>query len=187
MTSTNDTNNVKIVVFMLTIFLLAFINMTYIRTPGNNNQFEPHQSNQTDKYGDQNQSNKTSYPNHHMLRSIKPNLFAGSGLMTYTRGIFHKGYVNVNCTTYDDCHNLLCDYLGLPILRILVKPISFAGDCNKLNITDTKLMSSEYDVYVNSKYNATYDTTTVSEASVLLCDLGKDVNVTEIVYYIYSC
>lgn len=107
-------------------------------------------------------------------------LFAGNGLQTYAYEILHDRVINVNCTTYDDCYEVLCEYSFLPIYMVTVKPNKWNGNCNSLNMADNRLLSAEFDVGKNQ-----YNTKTISEASVLLCKLN---NVTNLIYYfIYDC
>lgn len=111
-------------------------------------------------------------------------LFAGNGLQTFAHTILHDRIINTNCTTYDDCYNLLCSYIVQPVYLVIIKSNYWSGNCYGLNMNDDRLLDVEFDVY-NGNVNETYYTKTLSEASYLLCKLNN--NTKQIQYYIFNC
>ena len=113
---------------------------------------------------------------------ISGQLFAGNGLNmnVYTQ---NNGILVMNCSTYDDCYNLLCtptfpgDYL-----QTLV-PNAWVGDCNKLFKEDGRDVDSEIDAFSGYKLDNWYITSNLSGISILLCTLGQNCNITSIEYY----
>jgi hypothetical protein len=105
-------------------------------------------------------------------------LFAGAGLTIYTYTQYN-GILETNCTTYDDCYDILCtptlpnDYLTT------LKPNYWPGTCTKLNNTDNRLLNAQ--LYIKTTpYRIYY----VSQLSIFLCN---NCNATKIVYYGISC
>lgn len=112
-------------------------------------------------------------------------LFAGAGLQTFAHTIF-SGIVEMNCTTNDDCYELLCDYQFQPLYYVDIRPNNWNGNCSELGPNDSTL-SAEFDVFIGNKLITAYITSTLSEASIRLCLLSKNTSITEIQYYGYSC
>lgn len=111
-------------------------------------------------------------------------LFAGNGLQTFAHTILHDRIINTNCTTYDDCYNLLCSYIVQPVYLVIIKSNYWSGNCYGLNMNDDRLLDVEFDVY-NGNINETYYTKTLSEASYLLCKLNNTIK--QIQYFIFNC
>lgn len=114
----------------------------------------------------------------------KSNLFAGNGLKvnTYT---MYNGIIQFNCTTYNDCYNLLCMPMMPDDYLITIKPNYWNGNCSTLNNNTTPLIS-QINTYTNNQYNS-YNTSTLSDMSKLLCILNKNTNITRIEYYGFGC
>ncbi len=108
--------------------------------------------------------------------------FAGNGLKTETYILLHNQIIEINCTTYNDCYNLLCDFLLDPIDIITVEANQWNGNCEGLNIDDHRLLLSQY-----NNNNVYYTTKTVSEASILLCNLKLNKTSSKIYYSIFDC
>jgi len=110
-------------------------------------------------------------------------LFAGNGLKTSAHTLLHDRIIEMNCTTYDDCYDLLCAYMfDGTVYDITVTANDWDGDCHQLNSTDNRLLSAEF--YTN---NQTYQTETVSDASILLCMLNRKSNGDQIDYFGFNC
>lgn len=122
-----------------------------------------------------------------MSRGLANQMFAGNGLTTYSHTILHNRIMEMNCTTYDDCYELLCDFLAEPVFIVQIKPLQWNGYCNNLNKTDNRLFKADFDAYHNGIYNGTYETNTNSDASMLLCALSKNTNITSIYYSNFGC
>lgn len=115
-------------------------------------------------------------------------LFAGNGLVTYSYDILHPNDIyQMNCTTYNDCYELLCDFLSEPIYVVQIQPRQWNGNCTDLNPSDSRLLWAYFDAYHNGIYNNTYKTKTNSEASRLLCLLGKNTSLNFIYYENLDC
>ncbi len=112
------------------------------------------------------------------------NLFAGDGLQTFAHTILHDRIINANCTTYDDCYDLLCSYMFQPVYLVIIKPNYWNGNCYQLNMNDNRLLDAEFDIY-NGNISKLYYTKTVSEVSILLCMLNN--NTAQIQYFIFNC
>ena len=111
------------------------------------------------------------------------NLFAGNGLTTYGYTINH-GIIEMNCSDYDDCYSLLCEYTWIPTYYlIIIKPNDWDGNCDKLNNSDSRQFDAEIDVFDGNKVYETYITSNVSDASIWLCMINKNKNVTHLEYY----
>ena len=61
------------------------------------------------------------------------NLFAGNGLKTFSHIILHNKIIEMDCNTYDDCYDLLCEYIIQPVFLVVTEPYNWNGDCNHLN------------------------------------------------------
>jgi hypothetical protein len=114
-------------------------------------------------------------------------LFAGNGLITYGHTILHNRIIEINCTTYDDCYNLLCDYIDEPIFPVVLKPNTWTNACHELNLNDERLLLTETDVYYLNKNHKYYMTKTVSDLSILLCNLNKEPELYQIIYFGITC
>jgi len=101
------------------------------------------------------------------------NLFAGNGLVTYSRTILHDRIIEMNCTTYDDCYNLLCSYLYEPVYLVIIDPNDWNGACDNLE-ADSRLLLAQLDVYKGNIPYKSLKISTVGQASKLLCELKKD-------------
>ena len=123
-----------------------------------------------------------------LAQTLADQLFAGNGLVTYSYDILHPHNIYImNCTTYDDCYELLCDFLSDPIYVVQVQPRQWNGNCDDLNPIDFRLMWADFDAYHNSIFNNTYETKTNSEASIILCLLGKNTSLNFIYYDNLDC
>jgi hypothetical protein len=114
-------------------------------------------------------------------------LFAGNGLRTYSHTILHDKIIEVNCTTYDDCYDLLCSFLFQPVYLVTLNPNNWNGNCNTLNRNDNRQILAEIDTYIGNTNVGVYNTKTVSDSSLILCSVNKNSNITEISYFVYSC
>ena len=115
-------------------------------------------------------------------------LFAGNGLITYSYNILHDHeIIEMNCTTYNNCYELLCDFLSDPIYVVKVHAKQWDGNCDDLDSTDFRVMWADFDVYDGIIYNNSYKTKTNSDASKLLCVLGKNTSFTDIYYMNFDC
>lgn len=113
-------------------------------------------------------------------------LFAGNGLKTWAKSL--DGTITVtDCLDYDQCYNTLCDYSFLPVYWVEVRPYAWKNNCSYLDPTDDRYLSSEIDIYNSDGYLGYYETTTVSDASILLCALGKNKSITMIEFTGYGC
>lgn len=96
----------------------------------------------------------------------------------------------MKCTTYDDCYDLLCYFLQEPMfIFTTISPNYWNGTCDTLNNNDDRSLTAEFDLYSGNKfigYNVS-QTVSVSEASILLCNLILNKSVTNIMYYPSSC
>lgn len=110
-------------------------------------------------------------------------LFGGDGLTIYQHTILHNRILEINCTTYDDCYQLLYDLNYEPIFFSKIVPFTWNGLCDQLNNTDNRLLQSEIDVYYYHNIYKTFYANTCSENSILLCKLAKDKTVKRIYYY----
>lgn len=109
-------------------------------------------------------------------------LFAGNGISTNSYTDDGK-VISFGCNTYDDCNELLTVFLSDPTFLITtISPYPFNGNCDTLP-NDNRPLSATYDIYNHNIYIKTYNTTTLSQASILLCELDKNINITEIDYY----
>ena len=114
------------------------------------------------------------------------NLFAGNGLETFEYTIDGK-IINMNCTTNDDCYELLCSYMFDPTqYAVIVQPIEWNGNCSELNQTDNRQLASYVDAFNGRKYTS-FNPLTVSDTSILLCTLGQNKSIIQIQYLIYDC
>lgn len=119
--------------------------------------------------------------------TLQSSLFSGNGLKTYTRYIFSNQIIEMNCTTYDDCYNLLCSYAFQPIDLIILKPNYWNHNCDKLNKTDNRVLAAEIDLYSGNKFIGYTLTNTVSDNSITLCALNKNNTITQLQYFIIDC
>jgi hypothetical protein len=119
--------------------------------------------------------------------SSQSDLFAGNGLKTYTQNILNNKIIEIDCSTYDDCYELLCSYMYQPIFLITIKPNYWNKNCDELNKTDNRLLSAEIDSYINNKYVGYNLTNTVSDNSIALCMLNKNKTINQLQYFIYNC
>ena len=115
------------------------------------------------------------------------NLFAGNGLKTFSHIILHNKIIEMDCNTYDDCYDLLCEYIIQPVFLVVTEPYNWNGDCNHLNKTDSRQLIAEFDTYHNDNFDNNYTTETNSDTSLLLCELNKNNNITQIQYFIFNC
>lgn len=116
---------------------------------------------------------------------VARNLFAGNGLKTFEHTIFDK-VIEFDCTTYDECYELLCQYIYEPIYLVVIKPILWNGDCQNLN-NDSRQFVASFDMYCDEKYIDSVNTTILSEASQLLCLIAKDNFITQVQYFGTNC
>jgi hypothetical protein len=112
-------------------------------------------------------------------------LFAGAGLQTYAHTVF-SGIVEMNCTTNDDCYEVLCDYQFQPLYYVDIVPNNWNGNCARLP-PDYRTLLAEFVTFTVNNSITSYSTSTVSGASVLLCFLNTNTSIVEIQYYGYSC
>jgi hypothetical protein len=113
-----------------------------------------------------------------LLSSINTKeLFAGAGIEVDIDTINH-GWITMNCTTNEDCYDLLCSFW--PGDEIFIKPFQWGGDCHQLKGIDKQLVGL-IDVYLTHKI--VYETAihNVTQASQLFCVLSKH-HVTQIQY-----
>lgn len=116
---------------------------------------------------------------------IASNLFAGNGLKTFEHTILDK-IIEFDCATYNECYELLCQYIYEPVFLVIIKPKLWDGDCDNLN-HDTRQFVASFDMYHGNQYIISINTTTLSEASKLLCLVGKDNFVTQVQYFGINC
>lgn len=109
-------------------------------------------------------------------------LFAGAGLNSFSTSIFNGKTIEMKCTTYNDCYELLCDFLSVPIDVDTLKPIEWNSSCDKLNKNDNRMLIA----YLYQDLTS-YSVKTLSDASVLLCELGKNNNAGKIYYIMFNC
>lgn len=114
-------------------------------------------------------------------------LFAGMGLETFSFMILHNRYIEMNCSSYNDCYELLCDFMYQPVYLVIIEPKSWVGDCIRLKLDDERLLDAYFSVYIYGKYEGYFETKTVSEASYLLCALAKISSVNRIDYNVFDC
>ena len=113
--------------------------------------------------------------------------FAGNGLTTYAFDI-KNGETEANCTTYDDCYSLLCEYTLIPTYYlIIIVPNPWSGNCSDLYRNDSRPLSSELDMYDGEKLVSAYFTNNASDTSTSLCLSGKKKNITQIQYTGFNC
>lgn len=113
-------------------------------------------------------------------------LFAGDGVITYAHTVLHDRVIETNCTTNNDCYDLLCAYLYQPIYLIEIVPNVWSGNCNQLD-EDNRSLSAGLDIYDNNHNHQTYYTNTVSSMSKLLCTIKKKKNQIKIYYFGIDC
>lgn len=65
-------------------------------------------------------------------------LFSGSGLTIYAYNILRGDTLEMNCTTYDDCYDLLCSYLIQPMYLVTIKPNVWDEPCSTLYKDDNR-------------------------------------------------
>lgn len=104
-------------------------------------------------------------------------LFAGNGIAinTYTE---YNGMIVTNCTTYDDCYEILCVPLMPDDYLVVLKPNYWPGDCNTLGGDDRKM---DAEMNMGSLW---YNISTVSELSVFLCE---NWSAKKIIFYLLGC
>jgi len=121
------------------------------------------------------------------LTIVNSALFAGNGLKTYSKDILHGRTIEQECTTYDDCYELLCYFLSSPIYIVDIKPNEWNGDCASLGNVDDRILKADLEAYHNNIYNGTYSSKTNSGASILLCRLAKNTTINAIIYELNDC
>lgn len=114
--------------------------------------------------------------------------FAGAGLTvnTYT---FNNEEFQFNCSTNDDCYNLLCWFLSDPSYAlIIIQPNPWAGDCSTLFPYDSNLINATLYCYVRDRAPIDiYPTYNMSYLAQILCQLGHNPNITQIDYFYLNC
>jgi hypothetical protein len=119
-----------------------------------------------------------------LFLSVSANdLFAGNGIATYSYSIYGEKF-NMNCTTYDECHYLLCNFLSNSTLYLkIIEPNYWTGNCSQLNSNDNRTLAAFLDVYnINNKLIIEYIVSTISHASQILCKLGQNKSISKIEY-----
>ena len=119
--------------------------------------------------------------------TLQDNIFAGNGLKTYAQNILNGQTFEMDCTTYDDCYEILCTYMFQPMFSVTLKPYFWNQSCDTLNKNDNRLLAAEIDSYSNSNYLGDNSTNNVSDMSVLLCKLNKNSTINQLQYFVYNC
>lgn len=114
-------------------------------------------------------------------------LFSGNGLQTYAHTILHDRVIKADCSTNNDCYDLLCSYIFQPVYLVIVDPKAWIGDCNKLTSSDNRILNGYIDVIYTNSLPKTYHLLTPKKTSIQLCKLAKDNNVRQIQYTIWNC
>lgn len=107
-------------------------------------------------------------------------LFGGNGILinTYTE---YNGILETNCTSYDDCYDILCEPLMPNDYLTILKPNTWSGNCSDLK-GDNRLLEAQ--LRIINGFVKWYTTHTISQLSMLLCD---NYNATKIIFYLLSC
>jgi hypothetical protein len=125
-----------------------------------------------------------------LTASIEQELFAGAGLITFGFDLDNNSLVSNNCTTYDDCYNLLCYYIDYPLFPTLIKVNPWNLECSHLKVQDNRHLFCEFDIYyTNGTVKESRTVGTVTAASKFLCDTSKndDIYLTHIAYFGIEC
>jgi len=122
-----------------------------------------------------------------ICNTLQDSLFAGNGLKTYAHNILNGQTFEMDCTTYDDCYEILCTYMLQPMFAITLKPYYWNQSCDILNKNDNRLLAAEIDFYSNNKFVGYSITNTVSDTSILLCKLNKNSTINQLQYFVYNC
>ena len=118
------------------------------------------------------------------LINIASSLFAGNGIATNSYTSDGK-VISFSCNTYGDCDELLTVFLSDPTFLVTtISPYPYNANCDILP-NDNRHLSVTYDIYNQNTYIKTYNTSTLGQSSILLCELGKNTTITEIDYYLY--
>jgi len=113
-------------------------------------------------------------------------LFSGAGITINIYNLNH-GVLVMNCSTYDDCYNLLCMPMMPDDYLIVIIPNYWKSDCDKLDTNYTNVLHAEIDAFIDRKLYNWYVADTISDASVLFCKLNKIKNITRIEYWGLPC
>lgn len=119
-----------------------------------------------------------------ILAKDSPQLFAGAGLTTYIYTLNH-GVLEMNCTTYDDCYDLLSTPAWPEDYQQIIKPNDWSGNCSELDNGDDRMLNATLITTAGYKFYKWYDIYNLSGASSLLCTLNKKINITKIYYYYF--
>jgi hypothetical protein len=114
-------------------------------------------------------------------------LFAGDGLVTYRRNLLNGRVLQSNCTDYNDCYSLMCYFLSSPLDLVTIVPKQWPGNCSDLNNGDERVLYAEFSAYHDTIYKGTYESKSIAQASVILCQLAKDSTINLIIYDWLDC